>query len=335
MASALIKSYWSGGNLHFKQRITGGSAYVQFDDVPLVNTQRGTTYCVDSVNGLDTYNGLTWSTPFLTITKAVATCSAGDTILLRGSGSSTSSTTNGAASFVEAVSCSKSGVSFIGIGPTSNEAIWSAAADGVCLTLTGTDCLVQNIRFRPPAWGSGTPAAISLSGAYQTVIDHCRFQGKTGSWYGILTDGNNANVKIINNEFAYINTATYGTAIKGAGYTVGENSGWIVSGNNFQSNLNHIVCRMRQSFITGNYFAAGGLAANNADSATLTVLGIDIHGATGGCNIVTQNYLGSLYHQACYYGGTNDDWCGNWVSDRTHTSEVDATTGISKAAPSA
>jgi len=270
-------------------------------------------------------DGLSWAGAFKTMTEAVAVLGAGDTILLRGSITAESITIT-----------SLAGVSIIGAGTNPNQALWTTAADEVCLTLAGSaDCLIENIRFRPPAGTStNTPAAISLTGASSNVvIRNCRFQGKTGSYYGILTDGSQSNVHILDNEFLYINTATYGTAIQGTGYATAEPASWVIEGNKFHSNLNHIVCRMRQSIIRNNVFAAAGLAADNSTSATLTVLGLDIHGATGGCNIVTRNDLAGLYHQAHYYGGTNDQWSGNYCADRSHATQVDATTGISKVVP--
>lgn len=269
-------------------------------------------------------SGVSWARAFKTITEGEAAAAAGDIILASGS-------------FSEAVTLNLAGVKLLGVGPTTNRALWTAAADAKCLTISAVDCHVEGFRFRPPAYSAGVPAGISLSGAYQTQIIGCRFQGKAGSYVGILTDGNNANVLVEGCEFYYLNNVTTvnGTAILGSGYTVGENSGWIVRNNFFHSNINHINCRMRQSFIVGNFFAAGGLAADNSNSATLTVLGLDIHGAVGGNNVVTQNFFGSLYHQACYYGGTNDAWAGNFCVDRTHATQVDATTGISILAPAA
>lgn len=328
MAKTLLKSYWDSGNLHFAQSVSGGSAYIQLDDAPILGgLVRGTIYCVDSINGLDTYNGLTWGSPFLTIAKAVATCSAGDTILIRGYGASTSVSTNRTNSFNEAVTCNKSGVSFIGIGPTTNDAIWTAPdTTAPCLTLTGTDCLVYGVRFCPPV----ANAAVSLSGAYQTRIVKCRFQGKTNSYYGILTDGNNANVRVEDCDFQYINTASNGYAIYGQTYTSGENSGWQIIGNRFDSNTNHISCRLRQSYVVGNIFGDYGYLAAGAGQVTTT---LDIHGANVGANIVTQNHFCAAYAKSGLYGGTNDSWAGNYCTDRSHGSQVDATTGISILAP--
>jgi hypothetical protein len=307
--------YWRGWNkFKFLEMIPGGSI-IGVGPAPL-----GDVYYADSANGSSAYNGKSWATAKATIAQAAALCSAGDTVMISGS-------------FTEAVSCALAGVSFIGGGTNPNAAIWTGAADAKCLSITAANCTVKNIKFRPPAYSAGIPAAIYLAGASYTTIENCRFQGKTASWYAIYTTGDCDNTKILNNEFLYMNTATYGTAIKSAG--TADISGMVIKGNIFQSNLNHIVAPMKQSFITDNDLPAGGLAAAGTYSGTLTVLGIDVHGAASGYNVVTRNQLGSLYHQACYYGGTGDEWNGNLCKDRTHTTEVDATTGLSILAPAA
>lgn len=278
----------------------------------------GHTYYVDATNGVDGQDGLTWATALQTIDAAVDKAVAWDTIYLIGS-------------FSEAVSVAVAGLRIIGVGNHANQTTWTGDADAKCLTITAANCLVENIKFRPPAYSAGIPAGVYLNGAAYTTIRKCRFQGKTGSWYGIYTTGDCDNTIIEQNEFYYMNTATYGTAIKSAG--TADISGMIIRDNIFQSNLNHIVAPMKQSTIIRNILPAGGLAAAGTYSATLTVLGIDIHGAASGYNVVTQNHLGSLYHQACYYAGTGDEWNGNYCKDRTHSTQVDATTGISILAP--
>lgn len=265
-------------------------------------------------------SGKSWRHAFKTITEAVAAMAAGDVLFMHGS-------------FTEAVSCALAGAWFIGAGPTPYAARWTGAADAKCLTITAAGVHVEGIRFTPPAYSSGIPAAIYLNGGTYANITKCRFQGTTGSWYGIYTTGDCDNTKIVDNEFLYMNTATYGTAIKSSG--TADISGMQILNNRFQSNLNHIVAPMKLSTIKGNELPAGGLAAAGTYSATLTVLGIDIHGAASGYNVVTQNHLGSLYHQACYYAGTGDSWNGNYCKDRTHSTQVDATTGLSILAPAA
>lgn len=271
-------------------------------------------------------NGKSLAYAFKTIAEAVAVAIAGDTIFIKGS-------------FNEAVDVAVAGLRIIGIGATTNRALWTAPDTmSPCLTITAVaDCWIENIRFRPPVEN----AAISLIGAAsQTTIINCRFQGKTNSYYGILTDGSQANVHILNNEFFYINTATYGTAIKGQTYATSDPTGWVVEGNKFHSNLNHIVCAMRQSIIRENVFSAVGIAP--AGTAQLTVVGIDLSGGGSGvgANIVTRNDIGGLYHLACYKpaiatvgAAGSDEWSGNYCADRTHATEVDATTGISILAP--
>jgi len=273
-------------------------------------------------------DGKSWTYAFKTITEAVAAASAGDIIYLYSGLSS-------ATQFNEAVAVtSKAGIRFIGAGTNPNQALWTAPnTTAPALTFTASpDFEVSNIRFRPPL----ANAAIALAGvSHNGRIMGVRFQGKTGSKYGIHTEGGQANIQILDCEFFYINTATGAYGIFGETYTTAEPTGWILERNKFHSNLNHIVCRMRQSIIRENTFAAAGLLADSSTSATVTVLGIDIHGATGGCNVVTRNDLAGLYHQAHYYGGTNDSWAGNFCTDRTHATQVDATTGISILAPAA
>jgi hypothetical protein len=283
---------------------------------------------VDPVSGDDDNNGTAWATAFATMAHALEVCDPYDVIGFAGTIKE------------DSLTLAQPGVIIQGLGPCPEANVWQQsdtyAASKTLLNVTAVNCAIANVKVRPPAYlASGTPKGIALSGAWQFKVLGCLFQGRAGSYFGIYSDGNNANVKIKGNRFLYINTATYGIAIGGGGYTVGENSGWEITDNLFHSNLNHIVMRMRQGLIARNYFAAGGLNAAGAMDAALTVLGIDIHGAAGGCNLVTQNALGSLYHQACYYGGTDDEWYGNFCKDRTHGTQVDATTGISILAPAA
>lgn len=299
----------------YRGTVTAKNLWSRFGDVRYVDTSV-------SASG----NGKSWNTAYKTLAEAQAVLAAGDTLLVK------------AAALNEALTVSVAGVTIWGVGPTTNRALWTAPADSFCIKLNAvSDCLIGNIRFRPAAYSAGVPSAIWLSGSGNNhIIVGNRIQGKAGSWYGILTDGQQSNVHILDNEFWYMNTATYGTAIKGITYTADVvPSGWIIDSNRFHSNLNHIVCRMRQSMITNNFLPAGGLAAAGTSSATLTVLGIDLSGTNSQYNVVTRNHLGSLYHQACYYGGTGDEWAGNFCVDRTHATQVDATTGISILAPAA
>jgi hypothetical protein len=247
---------------------------------------------------------------------------AGDTILCEGS-------------FSEAVTVAVAGLRIIGVGPATQRAIWTGDADAVCLTINAVEGgLVEGFRFRPPAYSSGTPAAISLvTGANYTIVRNCRFQGKTGSYYGIKTTGACDNVQILDNEFKYLNNVTTvnGTAVFGTG----DCSGWVIKGNRFDSNIIDVHVQLRHSFVLDNVFLGGGLAAAGTSSATLTTKVLDISGAATGFNVVTGNYIGCLYHADgdLLAPGTSDQWSGNHVKDRTHSTQVDATTGISILVP--
>ena len=261
----------------------------------------GSAWFVSSASGSNSNSGRSWSAAFLTIAKAVASAAAGDTIYLLGS-------------FNEAVGVTLSGLSFVGPGTTSNESLWTAP-DTVapCLTITGaTDVVVNGIRFRPPV----ANAAISLVGASnQFRLVNSRIQGKLNSGSGLITDGGQSNVELLNNTFIYINTAaTSGHAVLGSGYAGNiEPSAWVVRGNNFNSNTYHFVCRLNHSTVTNNTFLGMGLSAAGTSAAPSKCL--DISGSldpSPGCNIVTGNFFGGAYTTALYAAGTNDEWTGNW-----------------------
>ena len=255
---------------------------------------RGTSYCVDSVNGVDTYNGLSWATPLNTIAAAVALASDGDTIFIYGT-------------FTEAVTCAKK-LAFIGRGNTVNDAVWMESEAGqTLLTLTGTDCLIMGIRFRVPTTGG---IAINMSGSDYTKIIGCHFQGRAGSYYGIYVDGG-SQWQILGNIFEYMNTSTYGCGILGYSTTTVP-TGCEIAFNTFHSNLRHIKATMRQSFVHDNLFQSVGLSATNT-SLTATVL-CDVYGEVAGAqyNTVTRNmFQGTYTITAGYKPGTGDNWYGN------------------------
>jgi hypothetical protein len=260
----------------------------------------GASWFANSASGLDTYSGEAWGAAFKTIAKAVASAAAGDTIYILGS-------------FNEAVAVAAlAGLRLIGAGSTSNQALWTAPdTTAPCLTVTATaDVSVSNIRLRPPLGN----AAISLIGASnQFKLSQCRIQGKTGSVTGLLTDGGQSNVALLDNEFFYINTAaTSGHAILGQTYSGSEPTGWVIRRNIFNSNTYHIVCRQSRATIIDNTFLGIGLTA--VPSAAAPSMCLDISGGTvtaAGCNIVTRNFLGGAYTTALYVSGTNDNWTGN------------------------
>ena len=261
----------------------------------------GTIRYVDGTNGSDSNSGTSWSSAYLTIAATIAAAVAGDVIMIKGS-------------FTEAVTIAvgKTGLSIVGAGTGPNQAQWTGAADAVCLTINATDVLVENIKFRPPAYTAGTPAAILLGGANYTRIINCRFQGKTGSWYAIYSPVcNSDNVEISDCEFIYMNTATYGAAILGVEAGGLSYSGWKILRNIFNSCVTAININGRVCTIKDNVILEYGIAAAGTLGAVLA-LGIDLSGTSSGGNAVTRNQLGGTYGATLYkVGASGDQWAGN------------------------
>jgi hypothetical protein len=245
-------------------------------------------------------SGKTWERATLTIAEAVALASAGDTILISGS-------------FTEAVTVSLAGLRIIGVGTGPNMATWTAAADAVCLTLSAVNCLVSNIKFRPPARSSGSPAAVKLSGAGYTTIKGCRFQGKATSYYAIYSPVcDSDNVTIEDCEFIYMNTATYGAAILGVEAGGLSYNSWKIKNCIFNSCVTAININGRICVITGCTIMEYGIASTGAGGAVLA-LGIDLSGTSSYGNAVWGNQLGGTYNATLYkVGATGDQWGGNF-----------------------
>jgi hypothetical protein len=270
----------------------------------------GTAYFVDSTNGVNAHDGLSWATAKLTIANAVATCAAGDTIFIKGTG------------FSEAVTCSKAGVRFIGVGTGPAQATWTAptVADSFCLKLTANYCLVENIKIKPVIYvTSGVPSGIYLSGANYTFIKNNRFQGQVGSYVAIYSPVcDSDNVQILNNEFLYMNTATYGAAIQGVEAGGLSYSGWHIENNYFNSCTIDIDICGRACVLRGNVHPIGGITAAGAVNAAVTGLAIDLSGTSSGGNTVTGCSLAGAYTSTLYKGGAaGDNWAGNYAAITT------------------
>ena len=269
----------------------------------------GKVWFVDSVNGVDTYNGATWSQAFKTIAVAVAACDAGDTIFIKGT-------------FSEAVTCSKAGVRFIGAGANPRSASWTAptVAGSFCLKLAAAYCHVENIYFKPVIYvSSGIPSAIRLSGANWTTIKGCRFQGQTGSYkavYSPVCDSDN--VHISGCEFFYMNTATDGAAIFGAEAGGLSYSGWVIEDCDFNSCTTDIDINGRACILRRNTHPIGGITAAGAVNAAVTGVAIDLSGTSSGGNTVTGCALAGAYTSTLYVGGAaGDNWAGNYAAITT------------------
>jgi hypothetical protein len=280
---------------------------VEYAGLPGVLRSHGSkVWYVDSANGDDDYNGLTWASPLKTIAAAVEACSAGDTILLKGT-------------FSEAVTCSKAGVSFIGIGTTPRQTSWTAptVAGSWCLKLAAAYCHVENIYFKPVIYtSSGIPSGIYLSGANWTTIKGCRFQGQTGSYKAIYSPVcDSDNVHIQGCQFYYMNTATHGAAIFGVEAGGLSYSGWLIEDCDFNSCTTDIDINGRACVLRRNTHPIGGITAAGAVNAAVTGTAIDLSGTSSGGNTVTGCSLAGAYTSTLYIGGAaGDNWAGNFAA---------------------
>lgn len=284
----------------------------------LAQADQSNQFYVNSETGNDNNSGVVDDEAFKSINQGVARVNPGGIIRITGS-------------FNEAVICAKAGVTFMNEGPTSNRALWTAPDTAApCLTVAAApDVKVQNIRLRPPV----ANVAIALTGAsHQFTMEGSRIQGKLNSKGGLHTDGAQANVALLGNEFFYINKAsTDGHAILGETYDA-EPTGWYLEGNVFQSNTYHLILRLNRSTIIRNVFSGKGLTAANTGAAPSKC--IDISGGTvaaPGCNIVTQNALGGAYDTGLYVAGADDNWVGNYAASNATT----CVNGITLAVPAA
>jgi hypothetical protein len=288
----------------------------------------GESFFVDGTNGVDTKDGGTWKNAKKTIASAVTACAAGDTIYIKGT------------AFSEAVTCSKAGVKFIGVGTGPAEATWThvsattVTTDLFCLKIAANGVVVDNIKFRPVAYiDAGTPTGIYLDeGSDYSIIRDCRFQGRTGSYnaiYGLHPVGN---ITIEGCEFLYMNTHTYGKAIYMPAHTGIACSTWQIRRCIFNSCIVDIDIDGRSCLLEENIHFIVGLNHDGTFASAVTVQAIDLSGTDTGANVMTKCTLGGTYNLATYKpGAVGDVWRGNYAS----IVETTAPNGLSVLVPAA
>jgi len=247
-------------------------------------------------------NGKSWSYPVITIAEAVALASAGDVIHIYGDGMT-------ATQYTETVTPLVAGLKFI--SAVENGVIWGGVTDALILA-TIVDTYVWGIRFRPTSGYAG----ISMTGASNaTIVDNCRFQGTTGSKYGIKSDGHQSGVRIRNGcHFVYFNAATCYGIYAPIDANVAENASWEITDSYFHSNTYHLKANLRYSIIRGNTFAAYGLLAAGGQGAPTKCIDFTPGSGSVGNNTVTRNTLGGAYNTTLYVSSNaNEDWIGNFA----------------------
>jgi len=286
-------------NTNFPGGLTSQGVPVQGSGVPLTN---GNYWFVDGTNGNDGNTGHSVKSALKTIYAANAQASANDVILVL-PGSYTES----------AITTAVAGLRFIALGTATKSVQWTSATDTKTLTIATNYVEVSGFYMKPPTYTAGIPASIALNGANYAYIHNNRFQGQTGSWNAIYSGVcNSDNVRIENNNFEYMNTATYGAAILGVEAGGLSYSNWQIKGNLFNSCVTEVNINGKVCLVQGNHFNINGINAAGAGAAVCT-LALDLSGTSSYGNAVHGNFLGGTYSSSLYkVGASGDDWAGNF-----------------------
>lgn len=284
-------------------------------------TRRGTTYYVDSVNGVNTRLGKSWRKAFLTMARAFEVVDSGDTIVFSGRIREQLTTPVGVFD-----------VAIVGTGNRPRHADTSPAGGSATvaqwaapLTPTAATPLVaviqqgwkfENILFTGPTDVHALNASIELrrtaEGASETDASHmsvigCRFASgykhinDTGGCYGVLLRGNR-----------FVSAANF--AVLGVGNIGVGQSAWEISHNRFDENVNGMMIAGFACDINYNSFSDGGtpgvtvvLSTTNGGGANNRVSYNNFQTTTGNFN--TPDVVGSA----------TDYWNPNYSFDTLET----------------
>lgn len=134
--------------------------------VPLISQLSGDVYYVDSVNGADGNDGLSWAKALATIDAAIGKCTAnnGDMIYVAAGHAET---------LTAKITADIAGVSIIGLGNGNNRPSLTVGGtiDGV--DITANDVVIENLRFVTPS--AAATADVNVAAA-RSVIRGCRFE---------------------------------------------------------------------------------------------------------------------------------------------------------------
>ena len=195
-----------------------------------------------------------------------------------------------------------------------------ALAAGGCLSIDAYGWRISGLHFQPGTAGAGVQLTRTAgSGAENTVIDNCFFEGMWGaSLYVIDLNGAPANVKIINSRFAEFGAAKACITVTATG--IADPYQTQILGCTFQESDEYISrdCAggWNQTVIWGCLFADGTHDAAFPAGAGGTAVFIDMRGGSNGYNTVVYNFLGGDYsNTGGYWAGTGDSWQGNVAFD--------------------
>lgn len=280
-----------------------------------------TDYFIDSVNGQDTNDGLSWETAFATIGQGMTAATALGTrgrfrgfVAPGGYTETVLTPLNADAPFGQ----------LIAVSPTT--ASWGAAwwasggASEPCLTVRARGWRISGFEIDSPTGAAGILLQRNSGGTLRssgTEIDHCFIGASITGKYGVEFEGADTYIYIHDNDFSLCQAAN-GAAIFCNTTPVAIPLFCRVEYNLFRENTSHIAMGASWGFnaasIKGNVFQGTG------DTSATKIL--DLSG--GRNNTVTGNTFGidngtggGQYDESngkCL-AGTNDSWAGNFIND--------------------
>jgi hypothetical protein len=256
----------------------------------------GTKRYVDTVNGLDTNDGLSWETAYKTMAKAFTVIASHDTIYFVGKVREQLIAPLGVY-----------GVTIIGADTTPRHdlaASWMAPASGATVSKALCEIIEQGWVFQNILFQSHTTApAVKMTRAEDAVHPDpshasfigCRFAGVDGIW----DSGGCYNISIIGCKF-YDLTGTAIKVVAGAGIAAPQH--WLIEDCEFVNCANGIINGFKWCVIRNNVFASittkvidltGGTAPNFVYDNAFNIAGADFDPA-GGVIGVTGDYWSNM-----------------------------------------
>lgn len=278
---------------------------------PVTGVIAGTHRYVDTVNGSNSYDGLSWDNAYLTMAQALSVVESYDVIHFVGDVREELTATNLA--FDVTIVGHGNNPRHPGWGTAPGSATWrppaSPTATTPLLKVRAQGWRFINILFDCPV----DSAALylernALSGTSEYDASHaqvwgCRFEsGK----YGIQNAGGCGFVSVQGCRF-YRLTESGGAGIICTSTAVAVPLNWQIGTevpNSFVHNASHILSSMSYSEIKNNTFGRF--------TATLSIDIDDQPSANQGeYNIITGNYLSGAFGVTAYPAGSNNEWAGN------------------------
>ena len=301
---------------HFSGLTVSGAVTVEQSGSFIDQSGRGTTWYVDTNDGSDSNNGLSWDTPKLTMDAVFDLLGSNDIIYFAGNVREQLTSPTGAAH-----------VTIIGVGnkpqhadthPLNLEtaaATWklpaSGSTDAPLLIIRNPGWRIENILFAAHSSDyaielqrNAIEDATEQDASHLTVIG-CRFASGQG---GINDTGGCFNVGIYNCWFQ----ALTGFCILGVGNIGVGQLQWHIRNNHFNNFTNGIKIAAHECVIEGNYFTDGG-------TPNTTVV-LNTNNGGGRDNFVVKNFFQTAtanFNTPDVVGTTTDVWAVNASIDST------------------